>query len=73
MWLYPLGIAAFATKRYAKLELQKYIESNRKVDEIAKKITQNQPSLIFLGGAELNPNRPIGIRRQNGVQAVAKS
>lgn len=72
MWLYPLGIAAFATKRYAKLGLQKYIESNREADKTAKRVTENQPSLVFLGAAELHPSRPIGIKGQKRCPGVRK-
>ena len=62
MYLLPTGIAAFATRQYGRLMLDKYIQSNRESDETAKRITNNLPSLIMLGGAELHPSRPIGIK-----------
>lgn len=62
MYLLPTGMAAFATRQYGRLLLDKYIQSNRESDETAKEITGNEPSLVMLGGAELNPNRPIGIK-----------
>lgn len=72
MRMLPNGIAAYATKQYAKLNLDKYIQSNRESDEIAVEITQNQPSLIYMGGAELHPNRPIGIKKQKRCPGVRK-
>lgn len=33
-------------------------------DETAKNITNNQPSVVYLGAAELSPNRSIGIKNR---------
>lgn len=72
MYLLPAGIEAFATRKYGRHLLDKYIRSNREADATAKKITQNQPSLIMLGAAELNPNRPIGIKGRKRCPGVRK-
>lgn len=53
------GMDIYATLKYARLPLNKYIESNRKSDE-ANKITDNQPSMVYLGVAEFGSNPPIG-------------
>lgn len=72
MYLLPIGLEAFATRQYGRLLLDKYIESNREADETAKKITQNEPSLVNLGNAELNPNRPIGIKGRKRCPGTRK-
>lgn len=72
MRLYTIGIHTFATRQYGRLLLDKYIHSNRECDDIAKRITQNQPSLVMLGAAELNPNRPIGIKGRKRCPGVRK-
>lgn len=66
------GMAAYATRRYARLDLDHYIESNREMDKITVEITNNQPSIIFLGGAPLAPNRPIGIKRRKRCPGTRK-
>lgn len=72
MQLYTSGIDAFATRQYGRLLLDKYIHSNREADETAKRITQNQPSLIMLGAADLHPSRPMGIKRNKRCPGVRK-
>lgn len=72
MKLMPTGIDAFATRKYGRVLLDKYIESNREADETAKEVTQNEPSLVMLGGAELHPNRPIGIKRRKRCPGLRK-
>lgn len=66
------GMAAYATRRYARLDLDHYIESNREMDKIVVEITNNQPSIIFFGGAPLAPNRPIGIKRRKRCPGTRK-
>lgn len=72
MRLLPIGMATFATRWYGRQLLDKYIESNRECDEIAKQVTQNSPSLVMLGAAELNPNRPIGIKGRKRCPGTRK-
>ena len=72
MKMLPNGIAAYATRQYARLSLDKYIQTNRECDEIAVNITQNQPSAVYIGAAELHPNRPIGIKKQKRCPGTRK-
>lgn len=46
-----------------RLNLDKYIESNRVCDYVTQMLTNNEPSLIHFGGAEMSPNRPIHIKK----------
>ncbi|RYE16423.1 MAG: hypothetical protein EOP45_17535 [Sphingobacteriaceae bacterium] len=57
------GMAAYATRQYARLSLDKYIQSNRESDKTAVKLTKKKRSIVYLGNAEMSPNRPIGIRK----------
>lgn len=57
------GIEVFTTDKYTRLNLDKYIESNRVCDYIAGMLVNNQPTLIHFGGAEMSPNRPISIKK----------
>lgn len=66
------GLAVYATRKYARLGLDKYIHSNRESDEIAVKITNNRPTMIYLGAAELAPNRPIGIKGRKRCPGTRK-
>lgn len=72
LWMWPIGIDTFATRQYGRLLLDAYIQSNRESDELARKITQNRPSLVMLGNAELHPNRPIGIKKNKRCPGVRK-
>lgn len=58
------GMAVYASYKYTRLKLSKYIESNRASDNIAKSLTNNKPSAIFIGGANTAPNSPIGIKKR---------
>lgn len=57
----PRGMAVYATREYAKIRLTQYIDSTRAMDEIAKQITGNKPSVFHIGGSEPSPNTPIGM------------
>lgn len=57
------GIAAYATRKYARLLLDKYIQSNRESDNSAVKLTKGKPKMFCLSNAELAPNLPIEIRQ----------
>lgn len=39
---------------------------------MAKQITNKEPSIVMLGAAEMNPNRPIGIKRKEQCPGVRK-
>lgn len=58
------GMAVYATRKYARLSFDKYVESYRASDNFAAQLTQKQPSIIYLGAAELAPNSPIGIKKR---------
>ena len=66
------GMAVYATEKYARIKFDKYIQSNREYDETAKKLTNNKPSLIFLGAAELHSSRPIGTKNGKRCPGVRK-
>lgn len=55
------GMAVYATREYAQIRLTQYIDSTKAMDEIAKKITNNVPSVVHIGGAKMTPNSPIGM------------
>lgn len=57
------GIAAYTTRKYTRLSLDKHIESNRAIDVIANKLTKSKRALIFLGNADTPPNSPIKIKK----------
>lgn len=57
------GIEAYASDKYTRLSLDKYIESNKVCDSVANMLVNNQPALIHFGAAEMAPNRPIGIKK----------
>lgn len=55
------GMEAHATQ-YARLLLDIYIKLNRESDNTAVKLTKRQPSIFYLGHAEMAPDRrPIGM------------
>lgn len=57
------GLAVYANQKYARLSLDKYIESNRAIDKIAAFLTNKLKSIIYIGAAEMSPNSPIKIRK----------
>lgn len=57
------GLAVYAQRRYARLSLDKYIESQRESDYLAKSLTKNKPSLFTIGDADLPANSPIGKKK----------
>lgn len=66
------GMATYARPKYARLSLDKYIQTNRAMDTIAKKITNNEPSIIYIGAAQMAPNSPIGIKKYKRCPSVRK-
>lgn len=57
------GIETYCTDRYTRLNLDKYIERNRAMDQISGFLVANQPAIVHLGGAEFAPDRPIHIKK----------
>lgn len=66
------GMAVYATRKYARLSFDKYVESNRASDLYAAQLTKRKPSMIYLGAAEMAPNSPIGIRKHLRVPGTRK-
>lgn len=58
------GMAVYATRKYARLSFDKFVESYRASDEIAAGLTNKKPSMIYLGAGQIAPNSPIGIKRR---------
>lgn len=58
------GFAVYATRKYARLSFDKYVESNRASDQYAYQLTRGEPTMIYLGAAEMAPNSPIGIPKR---------
>lgn len=56
------GMAVYATDGYSHLRMDKYIESNRALDTIARKLTNNKPSVVFIGASELSPSSIIRVK-----------
>lgn len=54
---------AYVTRSYARLTFDKYIESNRRMDNLAKSITKNRPSAVCLGDASMAANSFIGTKK----------
>lgn len=66
------GIDAYASPQYTRLALDKYIESTRAVDQIIGKLTNNEPSIVFLGNGETPPNSPIKIKKHTRCPGTRK-
>lgn len=50
----PDGIAAYTTKAYTRLALDKYIASHRAIDTITGKLVKGQPAIIYMGAAQVS-------------------
>lgn len=61
--MFTSGIAVYTTAKYTRLNLDLYIETNRTSDTEARKLTNNEPSLVYFGAAETPANSPIGIKK----------
>lgn len=58
------GIDTYTQRCYARLQLDKHIESNRAIDRIAGKLVAKKSALIHMGAAEpCHPNSPIKIKK----------
>jgi hypothetical protein len=66
------GLDTYARRRYARLSLDKYIESQRERDMMAKAITKNKPSLIIIGDVDLPANSPIGKKKTKRCPGTRK-
>lgn len=65
------GMATYGRRKYARLSFEKYIEANRRSDEMAKFMVKhkkpsdrrgNERSLVIFGAANMPYNAPFGIK-----------
>lgn len=70
------GIDAYASDRYCRLRMDKYIMENRVLDQITGKLLgRNGRAIVYLGAADMHPNSPIGIKnrlRCPGTRRIAR-
>lgn len=66
------GMEAYARRRYARLSFDKHCESQREQDLLAGQITKNEPSLVMIGGAQISPSSPIGIKKNKRTPGTRK-
>ncbi|XP_055320564.1 uncharacterized protein LOC129577480 isoform X1 [Sitodiplosis mosellana] len=57
------GIETYTTEKYARLQFDKYIQSNRATDKIANLLTNRKPSIIHMGAVDMPANSPIRIKK----------
>lgn len=57
------GVHVYTKAKYARLNLDRYIQTNRLVDKVAIMLTENRPSLIHFGAAKISPNLPFKIKK----------
>lgn len=53
----------YATDVYARLSLDRHIETSRTIDEMCKRLVDYQPAIVFFGTGNTAPNSPIRIRK----------
>ena len=57
---YKDGVDVFTKRKYARLELDKYIESQRTMERVIEKIVRKgKKTIFFIGSAQMNPSSPI--------------
>lgn len=61
------SIAVYTTDKYTRLNVDKYIESNREIDGICARVVDYQAAVVYFGAAEIPPNLPFHIK--NHVRA----
>lgn len=62
----------YATRKYSRTKLYHYMESNRASDNVAKELTKGKPAVAMVGGANISPSSPIGIRKCLRVPGTRK-
>ena len=70
MKMFPSGMRAYARRRYKRLDFDAYVEKNRRMDTIAKFLTNNKPTLVMRGGGDMHHNACIGVRRSLRIRAA---
>lgn len=62
----------YTQRKFIRLRFDKHIEEHRASDSIARILTKNLASLIFIGAANMAPNSPIGIKKRLRCPGVRK-
>lgn len=57
------GFDTYAKRKYVQIDLDKYIQSTRALDEITSRLSGNKPSLFFIGTGGQSACSPIRIRK----------
>ena len=57
------GMDVYATDKYTRLSLDKYIRSNQVCDNVAGMLTRHEPCIVHFGNATMAPNRAIRIKK----------
>lgn len=57
------GIECYTTKSYARLRLDKHIQSYRAIDKLAGKLVNHKPALVYIGSGGQAANSPIKIKK----------
>lgn len=57
------GIEQYATRSYARLRLDKHIQSHRAMDKLTGFLCNHKPAIVMLGAGAQIPNSPIKIRK----------
>lgn len=58
------GIETYTTRSYARLRLDKHIESHRAIDKIAGNLANHKPSIVYIGAGGSTPgNSPIKVKK----------
>lgn len=63
MTMFVDGMKVYARRKYKWLDFDNYVEKTRRMDEMAKFLTKNQPSLVLPGDGDMHHAAPIGVRR----------
>lgn len=68
------GIAVYTKREYASLAFWKYHAIQQRTDTITRRLTNNCPTLLLIGGAEFSANSPIkGHIRCPGIRKITKA
>ncbi|XP_031639647.1 uncharacterized protein LOC116351649, partial [Contarinia nasturtii] len=67
-----MGMQAYATRKYARLDLDHHIKATKTSDKVAMRVTNNKPSWIWIGAGEMAPNRPWGIKKRKRCPGTRK-
>lgn len=66
------AFAVYTKRKYAQINLNKYIESTRALDKIAVRLVANKPSIIYIGTGGQSPCSPIRIKKHVRCPKIRK-